>query len=256
MEKFSMSMDNKVLLVTGSSRGIGAATAIQAAKEGYSVCVNYLNDEASAFKVRDKILEIGAKCIAIKADVSDEKEVSELFKAIDSEMGTITHLVNNVGILRTKMPLMQMSGERIKTVVNTNIMSHFYCCKEAIVRMSKANGGKGGSIVNVSSGASRSGSPFEYVDYAASKGAIDTLTTGLAKEVAAEGIRVNCVRPGFIYTDIHADGGEPDRVDRIAKTLPMNRGGKPEEVAEAIIWLLSDKASFVTGSFTDLCSGL
>ncbi len=232
---------------------MGAATAIQAAREGYSVCVNYLNDEASAFKVRDEILKIGAKCIAIQADVSNEKEVSKLFKIIDSEMGTITHLVNNVGILKTKMSLMQMSGERIKTVINTNIMSHFYCCKEAIVRMSKA---KGGAIVNISSGASRKGAPFEYVDYAASKGAIDTLTTGLAKEVAADGIRVNCVRPGFIYTDIHADGGEPDRVNRIAKTLPMNRGGKPEEVAEAILWLLSEKASFVTGSFTDLCSGL
>lgn len=249
-------MKDKVLLITGSSRGIGAATAIQAGAEGYSVCINYINDKDSAFKVRDKILNLGAKCIAIQADVSDENQVEKLFNKIDTELGVITHLVNNVGILTTKMPLMNMDNARIAKVINTNILSHFYCSKKAISIMSKANGGNGGAIVNVSSGASKTGAPFEYVDYAASKAAIDTLTIGLAKEVASEGIRVNCVRPGGIYTDIHADGGEPDRVDRIAKNFPMQRGGKPEEVAEAIMWLLSEKASFVTGSFTDLSGGV
>nr|WP_245806435.1 SDR family oxidoreductase [Francisella halioticida] len=249
-------MDNKVLLVLDQVEVLELLQQFKQQEKGYSVCINYLSDELAAFKVRDEILRIGAKCIAIQAEVSDESEVFKLFKKNDNEIGVITHLVNNVGILKTKIPLIEMSGERIKTVINTNIMRYFYCCKEAIVRISKAKGGQGGAIVNVSSGTSRKGAPFEYVDYAASKGAIDTLTTGLAKKVAADSIRVNCVRPGFIYTDIHADGGEPNRVDRIAKSLPMNRGGKPEEVAEAIMWLLSDKASFVTGSFTDLCSGL
>ncbi|MDX7998513.1 SDR family oxidoreductase [Xenorhabdus sp. Reich] len=249
-------MKEKILLVTGSSRGIGAATAILAANKGYSICLNYLNDEKSAFKVRDEILNLGAKCIAVRADVSNEHQVKKMFDNIDTQLGSITHLVNNVGILKQKMPLIDMDGERFQQVLLTNVMSHFYCSSEAIKRMSISRGGSGGSIVNVSSGASKSGSPFEYIDYAASKGAVDTFTTGLSKEVAADGIRVNCVRPGGIYTDIHADGGEPYRVDRIAKNFPMQRGGTPEEVANAIIWLLSDEASFVTGSFTDLCGGL
>ncbi len=210
----------------------------------------------AAHSVRDKILKLGMKCIAVQADVSDEDQVHDLFHKIDFELGPLTHLVNNVGILKTKMSLMEMDNNRIRTVINTNIMSQIYCSKEAILRMSKSKGGAGGAIVNISSGASRSGSPFEYVDYAASKGAVDTFTIGLFKEVAAEGIRVNCVRPAGIYTDIHSDGGEPERVDRIAKHFPMKRGGKPKEVAEAILWLLSDKSSFVTGSFTDLCGGL
>lgn len=249
-------MNEKILLVTGSSRGIGAATTILAANKGYSICLNYLNDEKSAFKVRDEILNLGAKCIAVRADVSNEHQVKKMFDDIDTQLGSITHLVNNVGILKQKMPLIDMDGERFQQVLLTNVMSHFYCSSEAIKRMSISRGGSGGSIVNVSSGASKSGSPFEYIDYAASKGAVDTFTTGLSKEVAADGIRVNCVRPGGIYTDIHADGGEPSRVDRIAKNFPMQRGGTPEEVANAILWLLSDEASFVTGSFTDLCGGL
>lgn len=249
-------MNEKILLVTGSSRGIGAATAILAANKGYSICLNYLNDEKSAFKVRDEILNLGAKCIAVRADVSNEHQVKKMFDDIDTQLGSITHLVNNVGILKQKMPLIDMDGERFQQVLLTNVMSHFYCSSEAIKRMSISRGGSGGSIVNVSSGASKSGSPFEYIDYAASKGAVDTFTTGLSKEVAADGIRVNCVRPGGIYTDIHADGGEPSRVERIAKNFPMQRGGTPEEVANAILWLLSDEASFVTGSFTDLCGGL
>ncbi|MDC9614504.1 SDR family oxidoreductase [Xenorhabdus khoisanae] len=249
-------MNEKILLVTGSSRGIGAATAILAANKGYSICLNYLNDEKSAFKVRDEILNLDAKCIAVRADVSNEHQVKKMFDDIDTQLGSITHLVNNVGILKQKMPLIDMDGERFQQVLLTNVMSHFYCSSEAIKRMSISRGGSGGSIVNVSSGASKSGSPFEYIDYAASKGAVDTFTTGLSKEVAADGIRVNCVRPGGIYTDIHADGGEPSRVERIAKNFPMQRGGTPEEVANAILWLLSDEASFVTGSFTDLCGGL
>jgi len=249
-------MNDKVLLVTGSSRGIGAATALLAAKQGYAVCLNYINDEKSAFSVREQILSLGGKCIALRADVANEQQVKQLFNDIDQQLGTITHLVNNVGILKQKMPLIDMDGERFQQVLLTNVMSHFYCSREAIKRMSFSRGGSGGAIVNVSSGAARSGSPFEYVDYAASKGAVDTFTTGLAKEVAADGIRVNCVRPGGIYTDIHADGGEPLRVDRIAKNFPMQRGGKPEEVANAILWLLSNEASFVTGSFTDLCGGV
>ncbi|KAB7897531.1 SDR family oxidoreductase [Rouxiella sp. S1S-2] len=249
-------MNGKVLLVTGSSRGIGAATALLAAKQGYAVCINYINDEKSAFSIRDEILNLGGKCIAVRADVSNEHQVTKVFDDIDRQLGVITHLVNNVGILKQKMPLIDMEGERFQQVLLTNVMSHFYCSREAIKRMSLSKGGFGGSIVNVSSGAAKSGSPFEYIDYAASKGAVDTFTTGLSKEVAADGIRVNCVRPGGIYTDIHADGGEPSRVDRIAKNFPMQRGGTPEEVANAILWLLSDEASFVTGSFIDLCGGV
>jgi len=249
-------MNSKVLLVTGSSRGIGAATALLAAKRGYAVCVNYVNDQQAAFKVRDEILSLGAQCIAVRGDVSNEQQVKEVFATIDSQLGAITHLVNNVGILKQKMPMIDMEGERFQQVLLTNVMSHFYCSREAIKRMALSRGGAGGAIVNVSSGASRSGSPFEYVDYAASKGAVDTFTVGLSKEVAADGIRVNCVRPGGIYTDIHADGGEAERVERIAKNFPMKRGGTPEEVANAILWLLSDEASFVTGSFTDLCGGV
>lgn len=249
-------MNSKVLLVTGSSRGIGAATALLAAKRGYAVCVNYVNDQQAAFKVRDEILSLGAQCIAVRGDVSNEQQVKEVFTTIDSQLGAITHLVNNVGILKQKMPMIDMDGERFQQVLLTNVMSHFYCSREAIKRMALSRAGAGGAIVNVSSGASRSGSPFEYVDYAASKGAVDTFTVGLSKEVAADGIRVNCVRPGGIYTDIHADGGEAERVERIAKNFPMKRGGTPEEVANAILWLLSDEASFVTGSFTDLCGGV
>ncbi|KAA8726776.1 SDR family oxidoreductase [Ewingella americana] len=249
-------MNSKVLLVTGSSRGIGAATALLAAKRGYAVCVNYVNDQQAAFQVRDEILSLGAQCIAVRGDVSNEQQVKEVFTTIDSQLGAITHLVNNVGILKQKMPMIDMDGERFQQVLLTNVMSHFYCSREAIKRMALSRGGAGGAIVNVSSGASRSGSPFEYVDYAASKGAVDTFTVGLSKEVAADGIRVNCVRPGGIYTDIHADGGEAERVERIAKNFPMKRGGTPEEVANAILWLLSDEASFVTGSFTDLCGGV
>ncbi len=246
---------NKVMLVTGGSRGIGAATALKAAAAGYAVCVNYLQNIDAAKMIVDQIQQNGGKAIAIAADVSQEADVERLFESVDCELGTITALVNNVGILQQKMRLVDMDMARLNKIFTTNITSHFLCAKQAIRRMSTVNGGNGGAIVNVSSAASRLGSAGEYVDYAASKGAIDTLTIGLSREVATEGIRVNCVRPGFIYTDIHADGGEPKRVSRLESSLPMLRGGDPKEVADAIIWLLSEQASYVTGTFIEAAGG-
>jgi NAD(P)-dependent dehydrogenase (short-subunit alcohol dehydrogenase family) len=245
----------KVLIVTGSSRGIGAATAIAGAKAGYAVCINYHSNHTEALLVEEKIKAFGGQCVVIQADVSKESEVERLFNEVDEKLGKVTALVNNVGILQQKMRLVDMTEARLNRIFSTNITSAFLCCREAVKRMSTAMGNDGGAIVNVSSAASRLGSAGEYVDYAASKGAMDTLTTGLSNEVAAEGIRVNCVRPGFIYTDIHSDGGEPGRVDRLAGILPMQRGGQPQEVADAILWLLSEKSSYVTGSFIELAGG-
>lgn len=247
---------NPVAIVTGGSRGIGAATSKLLAEHGFSVCINYLKDDLAAKKTQDEILTRGGHCILVKADVSVSSEVSRLFKTVDSELGSLSLLVNNAGILKEQCRLDEMSEERFRDVLQTNVMSCFLCSKEAIQRMSTKYGGHGGAIVNVSSGASKSGSPNEYVDYAASKGAIDTLTRGVAMEVAAEGIRVNAVRPGLIYTDIHAAGGEPDRIERLKNRIPMQRGGEPEEVAEAILWLATEKSSFVTGSFIDPSGGL
>ncbi|MGY0216224.1 SDR family oxidoreductase [Endozoicomonadaceae bacterium StTr2] len=249
-------MNTKVVLITGSSRGIGAATARLFAQKGYSVCINYKSNRNAAEKVKDEINLLGVKCIAVQADVSDEDQVIRLFETVDNSLGTLSVLVNNAAILRPQSRLMDMSADRINEILSANVTSAFLCCREAVKRMSSQQGGSGGSIINVSSVASRTGSPNEYIDYAASKGAMDTLTRGLATEVAAEGIRVNCVRPGLIYTDMHADGGEPDRVDRLASKLPMQRGGQPAEVAEAIYWLASDKSSFATGNFIDLAGGL
>lgn len=246
---------NKVILVTGGGRGIGAATAIAAAQKGYRVCVNYLQNRETALQVVDTIEQQGGTAIALRADVSVEKEVSHLFRETDRQLGPLTALVNNAGILEMQSRVEDMDVERLHRVINRNIISCFLCAKEAIKRMSTLRGGKGGAIVNVSSIASRTGSPNEYVDYAASKGAVDTFTIGLSKELAAEGIRVNAVRPGFIYTDIHASGGEPGRVDRVKETVPMKRGGEPREVANAILWLLSDEASFSTGTFIDITGG-
>ena len=246
---------NKIILVTGGSRGIGASTAILAAKKGYDVCVNYLKNSEAAFKVVDTINQNGGKAIALQADVSVETEVHDLFLQIDKDLGRLTALVNNAGILEIQSRVDQMDMKRLARVFNQNIISCFLCSKEAVKRMSTNYGGRGGAIVNVSSIAARTGSPAEYVDYAASKGAIDTFTLGLSKEVAAEGIRVNAVRPGFIYTDIHASGGEADRVDRIKDALPLKRGGQPGEVANAILWLLSEEASFSTGTFIDITGG-
>ncbi len=241
------------MIVTGSSRGIGAAIA--GAAQGYAVCINYLSNETEALAIAKQIQMMGGESICVRADVSKETEVKHLFSEVDECLGTVTALVNNVGILKQKMKLVDMSEVRLNQIFTTNITSAFLCCREAVPRMSTANGGKGGAIVNVSSAASRLGSAGEYVDYAASKGAIDTLTTGLSNEVAGENIRVNCVRPGFIFTDIHSDGGEPNRVQRFANILPMKRGGQPSEVADAIMWLLSEQASYVTGSFIDLAGG-
>ena len=245
----------KTVLITGSSRGIGASTALLAAKQGYNVCVNYLQNKIAAEKVVNEITRIGGKAIAYQADASSETDVISLFSKIDRDFGKLTALVNNSGILETQSRLDVMSLNRLQRVLNSNIISCFLCSKEAVKRMSTHYGGTGGAIVNVSSIAARTGSPNEYVDYAASKGAIDALTIGLSKEVAEEGIRVNAVRPGFIYTDIHASGGEPGRVDRVKNSVPMKRGGQPEEVAKAILWLLSDEASFSTGAFIDITGG-
>jgi NAD(P)-dependent dehydrogenase (short-subunit alcohol dehydrogenase family) len=244
-----------ILIVTGASRGIGAATALLAARRGYRICVNYHSNKEAALAVVHAITAEGGEAIAARADVSRAADVERLFATVDEQLGVVTALVNNVGILETQSRVDQIDEHRLRRILSTNVSGQFLCAKEAVLRMSTTHGGAGGAIVNVSSAAARLGSPFEYVDYAASKGAVDTFTRGLALEVAAEGIRVNAVRPGFIHTDIHASGGDPTRVDRLQQELPMKRGGRPEEVAEAIVWLLSDQATYVTGSFIDLAGG-
>lgn len=246
---------SRVAIVTGASRGIGAATAIRLAKDGYDVCVNYLGNERAAVVVAEQIKKLGQNAITVRADVSNPKDVVHLFETVDKQLGLLHALVNNAGILMQQARLVEMDSERFNRILTTNVTSCFLCCKEAVLRMSLNAGGKGGAIVNVSSVASRLGSAGEYIDYAASKGAMDSLTIGLAQEVSAEGIRVNAVRPGFIYTDMHNDGGEPGRVDRLKSLLPLQRGGEASEVAAAIAWLLSDQASFTTGSFIDVAGG-
>lgn len=245
-----------VVIITGGSRGIGAATARLFARQGYSVCINYKSNAASAEQLALEIRNMGSQCLTVQADVSLEHEVVRLFQTVERELGTLSVLVNNAGILKNQSRLVDMSAERINAIFANNVTSYFLCCREAVKRMSTRDGGKGGVIVNVSSTASRSGSPNEYIDYAACKGAIDTLTKGLSLEVASEGIRVNCVRPGLIYTNMHADGGEPERVERLKHAIPLQRGGLPEEVAEAIYWLASEKSSFSTGNYLDLAGGL
>lgn len=245
----------KVIIITGGSRGIGAATAQLASARGYAVCVNYRSNRQAADAVVDAIRVKGGRAIAVAADVSVEADAIKLFKIVDAQLGTVNALVNNAGILEKQLRVADVDGARLNRIFATNVVGYFLCAREAVKRMSLRYGGSGGAIVNVSSAASRLGSAGEYVDYAASKGAVDTLTIGLSREVAGEGIRVNAVRPAFIYTDLHASGGEPGRVDRIKDSLPMKRGGQPIEVAHAILWLLSDEASYATGTFIDLAGG-
>ena len=245
----------EVILITGSSRGIGAATALLAARHGYAVCINYVRDHQAAEALRARIVADGGEAIAVQADVGEQADVERLFAEVDARLGTVTALVNNVGVLEQKCRLADISVQRMERVLRTNVISYFLCCQQAVRRMSTASGGQGGRIVNVSSVAARIGSAGEYIDYAASKGAVDTLTIGLAKEVAAEGIRVNGVRPGIIYTEIHASGGEPGRVARLESGVPLQRGGQPEEVADAILYLLGPGATYVTGSILDVAGG-
>ena len=244
-----------VMVVTGGGRGIGAATARLAAKRGYTVCVNYLRDRSSADRVVQDIRDDGGSAVAVAGDVAAEQDVVRLFAECDRSLGPLTALVNNAGVVLSQSRVEAMDAGRLQRMFSTNVVGAFLCAREAIKRMSKKHGGKGGAIVNVSSGASRLGSPGEYVDYAASKGAIDTMTIGLAKELAPDGIRVNCVRPGFVHTDIHAAGGEPNRIERLRDSIPMKRGGEPDEVARAILWLLSEEASYSTGAILDVTGG-
>ena len=250
-----MSTELRTLLVTGASRGIGAATARLAAKRGYAVCVNYRRDREAAESVVANIERDGGRAISVAADVAVEADVVRLFQSCDKQLGPLKALVNNAGVLETQTRVENIDADRLRRIFATNVTGSFLCAREAVRRMSTKRGGSGGAIVNVSSVAARLGSAGEYVDYAASKGAIDTFTVGLANEVALEGIRVNAVRPGYIYTDMHRSGGEPDRVERVKEFVALKRGGQPEEVANAILWLLSDEASFVTGTFIDVTGG-
>ena len=245
----------QVLLVTGGSRGIGAATALLAASKGYAVAVNYTSHAAAADEVVGRIVAAGGKAIAVQADVAREEQVLAMFARIDAQLGRLTALVNNAGVVDVAARVDEMSVARIRRMFDINVIGSIVCAREAIRRMSTRHGGQGGAIVNVSSAASRLGSPGQYVDYAAAKGAIDAFTLGLAKEVAAEGIRVNAVRPGLIETDIHASGGIPDRVQQLAHLVPMQRGGTAEEVAQAIVWLLSPEASYTTMSLLEVSGG-
>lgn len=244
-----------VVIVTGGSRGIGAETAKLAASLGYCVCINYVSDEAAALSVVQSISDQGGKAIAVAADISIEKDVQRLFDQAEQALGPLTALVNNAGVLLPQKQLRNMTVERITQVFAVNVTGSFICAREAVRRMSTQSGGQGGVIVNVSSIAAKLGAPNEYIDYAASKAAIDTMTVGLAKEVAGESIRVNAVRPGIINTDIHASGGEPNRVERVASSIPLKRAGEPTEVASAIMYLLSDEASYITGAILDVSGG-
>ena len=246
---------SRVMLITGASRGIGAATARLAAQQGYALCLNYHQRADAANAVLDQVRGLGVTAIAVQADVADETQVLHMFEAIDRELGRLDVLVNNAGMLEQQMRLEQMDAARWTRVLGANVIGSFLCAREAIKRMSTRHGGRGGAIVNLSSVAARLGAPGEYIDYAAAKGAIDSMTLGLAKEVASEGIRVNAVRPGVIHTDIHAAGGEPDRVERVKASVPMGRGGQAEEIAEAILWLASEQASYTSGALLDVAGG-
>lgn len=245
----------KTLIITGASRGIGAATAVLAARQGWQVAVNYVANSLAADAVVRQIRAAGGTAIAVQADVGIESEALRLFETVDAKFGRLEGLVNNAGVVDAAQRVDEMSVARLERMWRTNVTSSFVCAREAVRRMSTRHGGSGGAIVNLSSAAARLGSPAQYVDYAASKAAIDTFTLGLAKEVAAEGIRVNGVRPGIIETDIHASGGQPDRAAQMAPQVPMLRAGSADEVAQAICWLLSDAASYTTGSILDVTGG-
>jgi len=245
----------KVLLVTGASRGIGAATARLAAQHGYDVAVNYSHDVAAAAQVVHDVQQAGGRAVAIRADVSVEVEVQQLFARTQAELGPLAALVNNAGVVDQPQRVDEMSVARLRRMFDINLLGSFICAREAVRCMSTRHGGQGGAIVNLSSAAAKLGSPGQYVDYAAAKGGIDVFTLGLAKEVAAEGIRVNAVRPGIIDTDIHASGGQPDRARQMAPLVPMQRAGSALEVAQAIVWLLSDAASYTTGAVIDVTGG-
>jgi NAD(P)-dependent dehydrogenase (short-subunit alcohol dehydrogenase family) len=244
-----------LILITGGSRGVGAATARLAAAQGYDVAISYVANESAALEVVADIEALGRKGIAVRADSADPEQVAELFSAIDRSFGRIDVLVNNAGVLAKQSRMEDLSFERMQRIFAVNALGPILCAQQAVKRMSLRHGGTGGVVINISSASARLGSPNEYVDYAASKGALETFTIGFAKEVAREGIRVNCIRPGHIYTDMHASGGEPGRVDRVKESIPMGRGGQPEEVARAILWLASAEASFVTGTFLDVTGG-
>jgi len=248
-------LNQPVLLITGGSRGIGAATALLAAQRGFAVAVNYAANAPAADEVVRRIRAEGGTAIAVQADVGDEAQVLAMFAEVDAKLGRLTALVNNAGVVDMQARVDAMSVARLERMFRINVIGSFVCAREAVRRMSTRHGGSGGAIVNVSSAAARLGSPGQYVDYAASKGAIDTFTVGLAKEVADEGIRVNAVRPGLIETDIHASGGMPERAAALAPSVPMKRTGTPEEIAGAIVWLLSPEASYTTAALLDVTGG-
>lgn len=248
-------MSGKVVLITGGSRGIGAETARLAATRGWRIAVNYVSDESAANAVVSDVMRQGGEAVAIQGDVGRESDVLSMFAAVDRHFGRLDGLVNNAGVVDRMARLDEMSAARLERMMRINVVGSMLCAREAVKRMSTRHGGKGGVIVNLSSAAARLGSPGWYVDYAASKGAIDTFTKGLALELADEGIRVCGVRPGIVDTDIHASGGEPDRIAKVRSVLPMKREGRPGEIASAIVWLMSDEASYITGTSLDVSGG-